>query len=138
VKVLGTVAQAREALPAVEPEELAIAIPSASPSTLRRILDELEPLNLPVKVLPGIRQVMEGEVGVGYLRPLRIEDLLGREPVELRIPALEADLRGRTVLVTGAAGSIGSELARQIAINAPARLVLLDQAESDLYFVDVE
>jgi FlaA1/EpsC-like NDP-sugar epimerase len=138
VPVLGTVAQAPEVLAAAEAEELAIAIPSASPSTLRRILADLEPLKLPVKVLPGIRQVMEGEVGVGHLRPVRIEDLLGREPVELRIPKLEADLQGRTVLVTGAAGSIGSELARQIAFNSPARLVLLDQAESDLYFVDVD
>ena len=138
VKVLGTVAQAPEVLPAVEPQELAIAIPSASPSTLRRILEKLEPLDLPVKVLPGIRQVLEGEVQVGQLRPLRIDDLLGREPVDLKLPELEADIRGRTVLVTGAAGSIGSELARQIAANAPGRLVLLDQAESDLYFVDLE
>ena len=138
VEVLGTVAQAAEVLPAVEPQELAIAIPSASPATLRRVLEDLEPLNLPVKVLPGIRQVLEGEIRVGDLRPLRIEDLLGREPVDLKLPELEADIQGRTVLVTGAAGSIGSELARQLAANSPGRLVLLDQAESDLYFVDLE
>jgi FlaA1/EpsC-like NDP-sugar epimerase len=138
VEVLGGVSDAARVLPAVAPDEVAVAIPSAPPATLRRIVRELEPLGLPLKVLPGIRQVLEGEIQAGHLRPLRIDDLLGREPVELRLPELAADLQGRTVLVTGAAGSIGSELARQIAANSPGRLVLLDQAESDLYFVDLE
>ena len=138
VPVLGEVARAPELLEGLEIDEVAIAIPSAGPPTLRRIVEELECLDLPVKVLPGIDQVMEGDAGPNQLRPLRIEDLLGRDPVSLELPKLEADLDGRTVLVTGAAGSIGSELARQVAANEPARLLLLDQAESDLYFVDLE
>lgn len=138
VPVLGKVAQATGLLEGLDIDEVAIAIPSASPATLRRIVEELECLDVPVKVLPGIDQVMEGDAGPHQLRPLRIEDLLGRDPVSLELPELGADLEGRTVLVTGAAGSIGSELARQVAANGPARLLLLDQAESDLYFVDLE
>jgi FlaA1/EpsC-like NDP-sugar epimerase len=138
IEVLGSVAEAQEVLAPVDPDELAIAIPSARPATLRRIVERLEPLDLPVKVLQGLKHVLGGEVQPNQLRPLRIDDLLGREPVELRLPELTADMEGRCVLVTGAAGSIGSELARQIAHNTPQRLVLLDQAESDLYMVDVE
>ena len=136
--VLGGVNDADEVLMRVRPDEIAIAIPSATPAQLRRIVETLDPLNLPFKVLPGIRELVEGNGALTSLRPLRIEDLLGREPVSLALPRLAEDLRDRTVWVTGAAGSIGSELARQIAANGPARLVLVDQAESDLYFVDLE
>ena len=72
------------------------------------------------------------------VRDIRIEDLLGRDPIRLELPELEADLSGKTVLITGAAGSIGSELARQILLHHPRALILLDQAESPLYFIDRE
>jgi FlaA1/EpsC-like NDP-sugar epimerase len=80
-----------------------------------------EATRLPFKVLPGIREVLDGEVGLSQLREVRIEDLLGREPMELELPELARDLEGRCVLITGAAGSIGSELARQVALHRPRR-----------------
>ncbi|TVP43111.1 MAG: polysaccharide biosynthesis protein [Gemmatimonadales bacterium] len=138
IPVLGAVSEATQVLEAVRPDEIAIAIPSARPATLRRIVSELEPVELPFKVLPGIQALIHAERGRDRLRPLRIEDLLGREPVSLELPELERDLEGKTVLVTGAAGSIGSELARQVAANRPDHLVLLDQAESALYWIDLE
>jgi FlaA1/EpsC-like NDP-sugar epimerase len=81
---------------------------------------------------------MSEREGVNHLRGVRIEDLLGRSPVSLDLTSAETDLRNRVILLTGAAGSIGSELARQIARFGPAKLVLLDQSESDLYFVHME
>ncbi len=129
---LGSLAESHAA------DEIIVAIPSASPGQLRELVRRCERLPIPFKVLPGISEVLEGRVSLKQLRPLQIEDLLGREPVTLALPELERDLAGRTVLVTGAAGSIGSELSRQIAVQGPGRLVLFDQAESDMYFVGLE
>jgi FlaA1/EpsC-like NDP-sugar epimerase len=138
VEVLGATDQAVDLLRDFAVDEFLLAIPSATPADLRGILLRLEPLRLPIRVFPGIRSVLEGTISLSQLRSLRIEDLLGREPVSLEIQELERELRGETVLVTGGAGSIGSELARQVAANRPERLILLDQAESALYFVDIE
>jgi FlaA1/EpsC-like NDP-sugar epimerase len=119
-------------------EELILAVPSATPEALRRLVALCEATALPFKVLPGIREVLDGEAGLSQLRELRIEDLLGREPIELELPELARDLNGRCVLITGAAGSIGSELARQVALHKPRRLVILDQAETDLFYLDLD
>jgi FlaA1/EpsC-like NDP-sugar epimerase len=118
--------------------EIIIAVPSAPPPEMRRIVECCDSTGLPFKVLPGIAQVLAGDVRINQLRDVRIEDLLGREPVQLTLPELAADLRGRRVLITGAAGSIGSELARQIALHGPGSLVLFDQAETDLFYVEME
>lgn len=123
---------------AMRAEELIIAVPSASPADLRRIVANCEATGLPLKVLPGIAEVLAGDVRLNQVREVRIEDLLGREPVNLELPELTAEMSGATVLITGAAGSIGSELARQVALNSPCTLILLDQAESDLYYLDLE
>jgi FlaA1/EpsC-like NDP-sugar epimerase len=119
-------------------EELILAVPSAVPEGLRRLVALCESTELPFKVLPGIREVLDGEVGLNQLRELRIEDLLGREPIELELPELARDLKDRCVLITGAAGSIGSELARQVALHRPGRLVVLDQAETDLFYLEMD
>jgi FlaA1/EpsC-like NDP-sugar epimerase len=118
--------------------ELIIAVPSASPPEMRRMVESCESTGLPFKVLPGIEQVLSGDVRVNQLRDVRIEDLLGREPVRLTLPELAADLGDRRVLITGAAGSIGSELARQVALHKPGVLVLFDQAETDLFYIEME
>jgi FlaA1/EpsC-like NDP-sugar epimerase len=119
-------------------EEIIIALPSALPPELRRIVEACEATGLKFKVLPGIAEVLAGDVQINHVRDVRIEDLLGREPIRLRLPELAADLAGRSVLITGAAGSIGSELARQVALHRPATLVLLDQAETDLFYLEME
>ena len=118
--------------------EVIIAMPSASPREIRRVVELCESTGLPFKVLPGIEQVLAGDVRLNQLRDVRIEDLLGREPVQLKLPELSADLGGRRVLITGAAGSIGSGLARRVALHGPQTLVLFDQAETDLFYVDME
>ncbi|TVR60852.1 MAG: polysaccharide biosynthesis protein [Gemmatimonadales bacterium] len=138
VGVLGTTADAAQVAESVAADEVAIAIPSATPRELRGMVEALEPLELPMKVVPGIVDLVSGDVSVGTLRPLEIDDLLGRDPVRLELPELEEELAGRTVMVTGAAGSIGSELARQVAANGPERLILVDQAETGLYWIDLE
>lgn len=119
-------------------EELIIAIPSARPQDLRRIVKQCEDTGLQFKLLPGIAEVLAGGAHLHQLREVRIEDLLGRKPIKLELPELAGALRGKTVLVTGAAGSIGSELSRQIALHRPATLVLLDQAETPLVDLDLE
>ena len=119
-------------------DELVIAMPSASPVELGRVVDACKEANRPFKVLPGISAVIEGGVSLSHLREVRIEDLLGRDPIKLELPELADDLAGRSVLVTGAAGSIGSELSRQVAVHRPGILVLVDQAETDLFFLELE
>jgi FlaA1/EpsC-like NDP-sugar epimerase len=122
----------------VSADELILAVPSAEPEEMRRLVALCEAAGLPFKVLPGIREVLDGEVALSQLRELRIEDLLGRDPIELELPELARDLEGQCVLITGAAGSIGDELARQVALHRPGRLVILDQAETPLFFLELE
>jgi FlaA1/EpsC-like NDP-sugar epimerase len=119
-------------------DEIAIAVPSAEPPELRRVVARCEETGLPYKVLPGIAEVLAGDVRLTQLRDVRIEDLLGREPVQLDLPELARDMAGKVVLITGAAGSIGSELARQVARHTPDMLVVLDQAETALYYLELE
>ncbi len=119
-------------------QELIIAVPSATPAELRRIVKACEATDIPFKVLPGIAEVLAGDVRLNQVRELRIEDLLGRDPVDLDLPELSRAIAGTSVLITGAAGSIGSELARQVAHHGPGRLVLVDRAESELYFLELE
>jgi FlaA1/EpsC-like NDP-sugar epimerase len=123
---------------AVRAETIVLAIPSAAPAQLRHLMEQCEGTGLPVRVLPGIREVLAGNVGVSQLREVSIEDLLGRDPIQLELPELADDLGGRTVLITGAAGSIGSELARQVALYGPRTLVLFDQAETGLFYLERE
>ncbi len=138
VRVVGTA----DDLPAISQKLRAefaiIALDPAELSQMRRVVDQCIAAGLEFKTLPSLHELLESTAGVNQLRNVRLEDLLGRPPVNLDLAPVAADLRKRVVLLTGAAGSIGSELARQIAPFGPARLVLLDQAESDLYLVHLE
>lgn len=136
--VHGAVAHINEIVASQDIEEIIIAVPSASPAELRRIVEHCEETGKPFKVLPGIAEVLAGNIQLNQLRDVRIEDLLGREPIQLTLPELAAELAGSSVLITGAAGSIGSELARQVALHGPATLVLFDQAETDLFYLEME
>jgi FlaA1/EpsC-like NDP-sugar epimerase len=138
ITVLGTTADVPRIVERQIVDELIIALPSAGPEALRRIVSHCKRTGLPFKVLPGMAEVLAGDVTTQQLRDVRIEDLLGREPILLELPELVADVSGATVLITGAAGSIGSELSRQVALHRPARLVALDQGETELFYLDLE
>jgi FlaA1/EpsC-like NDP-sugar epimerase len=136
--VFGSLEQMHDVVTSQGVDEIFIATPSASPAELRRIVEHCEQAGKPFKVLPGIAEVLAGNIQLNQLRDVRIEDLLGREPIQLTLPELATELAGSSVLITGAAGSIGSELARQVALHGPATLVLFDQAETDLFYLELE
>lgn len=138
VEVVGAVRDVLAISQAMEADEILIAVPSATAAELRLILEACEGAQAAIKILPGIEKVLAGEASLNLVRDVRVEDLLGREPVRMQLPELAAELAGTTVLVTGAAGSIGSELVRQVALHHPAHLVLLDQAETPLYYLELE
>ncbi len=119
-------------------DEIIIAIPSASPSHLRHILDHCKDVKAGARILPGVGELIGGKVSIRALRNVDLEDLLGRDPVALDAGLLERHITGRTVMVTGAAGSIGSELCRQVAQRRPGRLILFESAESPLFSLDME
>jgi len=119
-------------------DEIIIAIPSASPSHLRHILDHCKDVKAEARILPGVGDLIDGKVSVGALRNVDVEDLLGRDPVALDAELLRRHITGRTVMVTGAAGSIGSELCRQIALLSPKRLIVFEIAESPLFYLEME
>jgi FlaA1/EpsC-like NDP-sugar epimerase len=138
IRVAGTVDDLPELCQRLRADFAIIALDAAESSEMRRVVDQCIAAGLEFKTLPSLHELLEGTAGVNQLRNVRIEDLLGRPPVNLDLSPVKADLRDRVILLTGAAGSIGSELARQIAPFGPSRMVLLDQSESDLYFVHLE
>lgn len=119
-------------------DEIVIAIPSAPPSRLRHILEHCRDVKARARILPGVGDLIDGKVGVRDLRNVDLQDLLGRDPVRLDTDLLSRDIRGKTVMVTGAAGSIGSELCRRVAALSPARLVMFEIAESPLFDFEME
>jgi FlaA1/EpsC-like NDP-sugar epimerase len=139
VRVLGTTDELPRIIREYSPDEVLIAIPSASGAVRRRVVEAAQATSVPVKTLPGLYELITGEVALaGQIRPVQVEDVLGREQVEVDFEAVGAYLRGQTVLVTGAGGSIGSELCRLIARIGPARLLLADNAETPLFEIERE
>ncbi len=122
-----------------EPDEVIIAIPSAPGSTRARIARECRARGIPVRTLPTVFELLQTRGALArQMREVRVEDVLGREPVQMELDRVGAYLAGETVLVTGAGGSIGSELCRQIARVEPHRIVLLDHAEDNLFAIERE
>jgi FlaA1/EpsC-like NDP-sugar epimerase len=139
VRVLGNTADLKSILRNHRPDEVLIAIPSAPGEVRQRVVEIAREENVPVKTLPGLYELLQGDLDLaGQIRPVQVEDLLGREPVEVDLAAITAYLRNQTVLVTGAGGSIGSELCRQISRADPARIVLVDQSETALFDIERE
>jgi FlaA1/EpsC-like NDP-sugar epimerase len=139
IRVLGTSAELSHILRDNPPDEVLIAIPSASGGTRQRIVEVSQAAGVPVKTLPGIYELISGDHNLaGQIRPVQVEDVLGREQIEVDLRAVAKYLAGETVLVTGAGGSIGAELCRQIARVGPARLVLVEQSESALFDIERE
>ena len=138
VKIYGGIERVGKVAPRLGVTQAVIVMPSASHEQRKRALDLCAKAGLQVMTVPALSDIVSGRVSVSALRALELDDLLGRDPVELDDAALQSFLKGKTVLVTGAGGSIGSELCRQIARYAPRRIVLLDSSEFALYAIESE
>ena len=138
VKIYGGIERVGETALSLGVLQAVIAMPSATHQQRKRALDLCARAELEVMTVPAMSDIVSGRVSVSALRAVELDDLLGRDPVELDDAALHSFLGGKTVLVTGAGGSIGSELCRQIARYAPARVVLFDAAEFALYSIEQE
>lgn len=138
VPVLGPIADLDRIVKEYGVEQIILAIPSASAAQMRTIVDCCKTTDVPYKTLPGLGDLIDGKVSVSRVREVRYEDLLGRKPVLLETAAIGAYLSGKNILVTGGAGSIGSELCHQIARFKPARLIIVEHDESGLYELDLQ
>jgi len=138
VKVLGSTSHLPWVVGELGIDQVVISIAQGSRSEFRRILDICEGIPVKVRVIPGLHEIIQGQVRVSRIRDLQIEDLLGRAPVQLDEGEMRRFVFGKTVLVTGAGGSIGSELARQLSSFEPARLLLVERAEFALFEIDRE
>lgn len=121
-----------------EIELVVVAIATPTRDEMQKFAERIAGLKVEFKVVPSLVELMDGKARLDQLRPVEIEDLLGRPSVRLDLRQVDEDLNGKVVLITGGAGSIGSELARQVSAFQPRRLILLDQAESPLFFVHKE
>lgn len=133
VRVLGHLEKLPELVKRHRPDAVIIAMPSSSPGRIREILDQLVPLGVSVRVLPGLKELADGSVLVNKLRPISLADLLARDPVPLDADRIGHLIRQETVLVTGAGGSIGSEIVRQLLHYEPKRILLLGHGEHSIY-----
>lgn len=138
VKVVGTTEQIPEIVGNYEVEQIVIAIPSLAPDDYERIIEYCQQTEVKVNAMPKYEQVITGKLSVSKLQEIDIADLLGRKEVKLDQQSLKSNLKCKTVLVTGAGGSIGSELCRQIAQFCPARLLLLGHGENSIYLIHKE
>lgn len=138
IRVLGGSDKLPELAKELGVEAIILAIPSATSKQIRRLVALAEELAVPVRTLPKMDDLMSGRVSSSELREVSIEDLLGREPVSLDWKAIDAGLAERRVLVTGAGGSIGSELCRQLARLGPTQLILAENSEFNLYRIEQE
>lgn len=138
VPVLGTIEELQILVEDNPAQEILIAIPSASGKQMQRITDACQKAKLPFKTVPTLSDIIRGESSINQFREVSLEDLLGREPVQIDLESVQKEIAGRTVVVTGAAGSIGSELCRQIIDYSPAQLVCLDQSETGLFFLRLD
>jgi len=134
--VLGTVDQLPELVDSYPIDEVLIAVPSASSKQMQRFVDVCERTGVKFRTVPALHDVIAQRVSINDFRDVDVEDLLGRDPVEIDLQSVKSAIHGRSVLVTGAAGSIGSELCRQILEHEPRILVCVDQSETGMFYLD--
>lgn len=137
-KVLGSIKDLPELVEKYEIAMITIAIPSLSRKKLREIFDLIEPLHVKVNSMPSMEEVASGKINLSRLKEIDVVDLLGRDEVQLDIDAIKDQITGKTILVTGAGGSIGSEICRQVIRFNPRRLLLLGHGENSIYLIDRE
>ncbi len=138
IPVLGKIDEVGEIAGRMQADEILIAVPSATREQMNRIVEFCREAGQPFKTLPGLNEMISGQLSIKAIREVSYRDLLGRPPVRLELERIEEVIEGRTVLVTGAGGSIGSELCRQIVRFRPARLLLFDASEYNLYQIEME
>jgi FlaA1/EpsC-like NDP-sugar epimerase len=139
VRVLGTTDELEHILRDNKPDEVLIAIPSAAGAVRQKIVETCRAEKVPVKTLPGLHELISGDLNLGkQIRPVQVEDVLGRQQVEVDLGLVATYVKDKTVLVTGAGGSIGSELCRQLARLGASTLVLVDKGESALFEIERE
>ncbi|MCG2712095.1 MAG: polysaccharide biosynthesis protein [Candidatus Omnitrophica bacterium] len=138
IRILGMTDDIKKLVTEYEIEEIVIAIPSANGRAIRNIVSKCENLGVKIKIIPGLHKIMTGEVSIKQITDVQPEDLLGRQMVEMNAEDVRAFLKGQVVLVTGAGGSIGSELCRQIIKFEPSLLLLFDYNENDIFFLELD
>ena len=135
IRVAGSIAGLPAVIHRYHPDEIMIAIPSATSEQMRRITEVCHRTGVRFRTVPGLADLIHGTVTVDQMREVNLQDLLGRDPVQLNLESVKCQIAGRVIMVTGAAGSIGSELCRQLLSYGPAKLVCVDQAETPLFYL---
>mgnify|MGYP002510753143 CR=1 FL=1 len=138
IKVAGGRDRIIESADIYDIDEIIVAMPSISRSELRKILEICKETNCKLRSLPGMYQLVNGEVNVSKLRDVEVEDLLGRDPISVDLDSILGYVQNKVVLVTGGGGSIGTELCRQIACNKPKQLIIIDIYENNVYDIQQE
>ncbi len=138
IKVLGDIEGINDILEKEQVSTVIIAISTVSGKEIKRIVYNIKNKKVKIKILPGLYELVDGKVSVSRIREVRIEDLLGREPVDLNLEEISGYLKDKRVMVTGGGGSIGGELARQICRFGPKSLILLDHSENGLFHINLE
>ena len=133
--VVGRLSKMKEAIDKYDADELIIAMPSESGDVIRRVVELAQACKIPHRTIPGLHDLISGKVGINQLRKVDVEDLLRREPVQLQTDKIEAYVKDRKILVTGAGGSIGSEIVRQVSRFEPECIVLLGRGENSIYHI---
>lgn len=135
VPILGAVDDLPKLFSSESADEVLIAVPSATGAQMRRFVEICNRAKMRFRTVPALKDIIAGQIVVSQLREVSLEDLLGREPAQIDLEAVRKEIAGRAVLVTGAAGSIGSELSHQLLDYGPAQLICLDQSETELFFL---
>ncbi len=138
IRVIGTRADIEEYAASLEVDEIMIALPSASAKQIKEIVDICKETGCELKRLPGIYQLVNGEVDISKLKEVDVNDLLGREPVQVDLDSIMGYVSDKVVMVTGGGGSIGSELCRQVAQHQPRQLIIIDIYENNAYNIQQE
>jgi FlaA1/EpsC-like NDP-sugar epimerase len=135
---VGTIDTIKTTVEAYKAEEVFIAIPSADGAQMQRISRLCEQAAVRYRTVPNLRDLLMGSGSISQLREVSVEDLLGRDPVQMDLSTVRSQITGKVVMVTGAAGSIGSELCRQLLAYSPAKLIVLDQAETPMFYLQLQ
>jgi FlaA1/EpsC-like NDP-sugar epimerase len=138
VPVVGTIDAIGEMVNAYDAEEVFIAIPSANGDQMQRVSRICEQAGVRYRTVPNLHDLLMGRGSISQLREVSVEDLLGRDPVQMDLSMVRNQIAGKVVMVTGAAGSIGSELCRQVLAYGPAKLIVLDQAETPMFYLQLQ